>query len=176
MGLGLGAVEAPVLEGVHFRALRGEAVHDFAWDLNAVAVAEHVPLPDGAAHAREVREEHAGDFALHGLGHPQIAGDKKAGRTLKIHFLHRVAVALNAAVAHDLQVGLCGHGPKALRDEDALTDLLTALIPLREAVWRAEGKVTIEVLQRAQAVVGGKQGTRQGGEKQAGSDHPRVTL
>ena len=50
MRLGLRAEEAPVLGRVHLGALLGEAVDQLGRELDRVGIAEHVPLPDDAAH------------------------------------------------------------------------------------------------------------------------------
>src|SRR5262245_59762341 len=54
MRLGLRAEEAPVLGGIHLGALLFEAVHKVKRELLRVGVAEHVPLPDQTAHARQL--------------------------------------------------------------------------------------------------------------------------
>ena len=53
-GLGLRAVETPVRRRVHLGPLPGKPVHDLARQLARIRVAQHVPLPDDAAHAREL--------------------------------------------------------------------------------------------------------------------------
>src|SRR5687768_4641869 len=54
MRLGLRAIESPVLDSVHFRALFGELMDQRHRKLLRVRIAEHVPLPNHAAHAREL--------------------------------------------------------------------------------------------------------------------------
>ena len=54
VGLGLRAVEPPVLHGIHLGPLLAKRVHDFARDLLGIGVAQHVPLPDHAAHAGQL--------------------------------------------------------------------------------------------------------------------------
>lgn len=57
VGFGLRTVEAPVFDGVHLGALFGEFVDNFFGELLGVGVAEHVPLPDDAAHGGELVAE-----------------------------------------------------------------------------------------------------------------------
>src|SRR6185312_11262801 len=54
VSLGLRAEEAPVFCRVHFGPLLCEPMNEVSRELNRIGVAQHVPLPDDAAHPRQL--------------------------------------------------------------------------------------------------------------------------
>ena len=95
----------------------------------------------------------AWDFAVRILRAIKTARDEEAWRTLEVHFLHRVLVAVDLTVDHGIQRRLGGHRPQTGRHQNLPPHLLLPLGPITERRRRTKREVTVQVFGRQESSI-----------------------